>query len=617
MVLFRKLHKWIALAIGLQVAIWMLSGLAMGLIDHHRVAGIHSTSKSNPLPLSEQSAGLLGPDTILRSLPGGAIVREVQLFTFFERPTYRVRSGNTVSLYSAIDGSLVTIDEPAARTLAVEDYAGDGQVLAVTEMQAPAMEVRHHAGQVWRVDFDDDDDTSVYVSGQDGTILESRNASWRLFDIFFMLHVMDYQGREDFNNILVIFASLIAAWFAITGVVLFFDSFRLNDFLRLIPGGRFLKQTQLVIRAPHGEVVARVNATTGGRLYDELAKGGIVLPSSCGGGGTCGLCTVTLSPATPVTAADKALISEQDRRLGVRLSCQALAVDNLVIGVSEELLAAEQRTIEVDSARLVTPHIREITFNVKGGEFSYPAGSFVHVIIPPHELSFDEHELRDSIAEIWGGAGLLPGQRINIEASRAYSLATAAADNPGQIILNVRFMPPPVDSSDVPAGIGSSYMWNLRPGDRLNILGPLGDFRAQDSGRDMIVIGGGAGMAPLRSIIRQELLYQKSGRQIRFWYGARSKSDLFYDNEFDELQKDFANFSWHAVLSEPAQADNWNGPTGFVHLAVRDTFLQESPNPDQYEFYICGPPLMLAATRDMLIEHGVPESQILFDDFGI
>lgn len=617
MVLFRKLHKWIGLAIGLQVAIWMLSGLAMGLLSHDRVEGHHNSVHVSQSPIAPGAGALLEPGAILARLHDGASPLDIQLLSLLDQPVYRVAMSDGVALFSARDGSRLSIDETSARTLARADYAGDGQIVEVSKIQAPTMEVRRHSGPVWRVNFEDKDDTSLYLSAEDGAILERRNASWRLFDVFWMLHIMDYQGREDFNNNFAIFFSLAAAWFAITGLVLFFDSFRFNDFLALVPGGVFLKPARLTVCAPHGEVVARISATAGGRLYDELAKADVILPSSCGGGGTCGLCVVKLDPSAAESAADKALISDEERRLGVRLSCQALAVDNLVVGVPDAVLAAEHRVIELVSGRLLTPHIRELTFDVAGGDFSYAAGSFVHIVIPPHKISYEDSELRESIAEIWLGAKSAPTHSIESETSRAYSLATAAEDHPGRIVLNVRFMPPPPDLALAHAGIGSSYMWSLRPGDKVNIIGPLGDFRVQDSGHDMIVIGGGAGMAPLRAIIRHQLLHVKSRSSIQFWYGARSETELFYVAELNELQARFANFRWHAVLSDPAQFGEWSGAKGFVHTAVERDFLQLIDNPGEFDYYVCGPPPMLAATRRMLADFGVPNSQVRFDDFGI
>jgi Na+-transporting NADH:ubiquinone oxidoreductase subunit F len=208
-------------------------------------------------------------------------------------------------------------------------------------------------------------------------------------------------------------------------------------------------------------------------------------------------------------------------------------------------------------------------------------------------------------------------QATKTELRRAYSLATAAEDNPGLIVLNVRFMLPPEHKSGAPAGVGSSYMWSLSVGDRLDIVGPLGDFRARDTGSDMIVIGGGAGMAPLRAIIRNELLYRKSGRKIDFWYGGRGQKDLLYATEFDELQVRHGNFHWQPVLSEPPASDGWCGPRGFVHAVAREELMNRYDLLSNCEFYICGPPPMLSASRKMLAGLGVPETRVFFDDFGI
>jgi Na(+)-translocating NADH:ubiquinone oxidoreductase F subunit len=617
MIWFRRFHKWIALLIGIQIALWMLSGFMMGLLDHEQVLGHHNQRIPAERPLFSDTLGVTEPHLFINQLPYGATVRGINLIRFLDRQAYRVDTAEQLYLFDAMDGIQIKISDSIARELALRDYSGVGQVTSVTPIQAPSMEVRKHEGSVWRVDFDDSDETSLYVSAGDGAILERRNSTWRLFDVFWMLHIMDYQNREDFNNLLVIFISLIAAFFSVSGVILYFDSFRKDDFLGLIPGDWWRKKAKLIVCAPHGEVVARVKALSGGRLYDELAKADILLPSNCGGGGTCGLCVVSLEPSTPVSAADRRLIAEGRLQEGIRLSCQAQALDNLVIGISDEVLSAETMEAELVSIKQVTPFIREITLKVDNDDFDYHAGSYIHVIIPPHQISMEE---LDTPARAKGNGRDFEFPKSStsaVEIRRAYSLAIAPQDRMGYAVLNVRFMPAPGDAPGAPAGVGSSYMWNLRPGDHLNIVGPLGDFRALDTGRDMIVLGGGAGMAPLRSIIRDELLYKNSGRKIDYWYGGRGRKDLLYVQEFDELEEQYANFRWQPVLSEAETGDNWHGPTGYVHLAAREGLLKHLDTPAECEYYVCGPPPMLSATRQMLADLGVPEDQVFFDDFGI
>ena len=617
MIWFRRLHKWIGLAIGVQVALWMLSGLMMGLLDHDRVQGHHKRAAEPEAKLAPRAHALLEPGEILERMPRQAVVHGVSLVPFLDRSAYRVASDEQVLLFDPQTGRRIEITADVARRLARQDYSGGAEISSVTAVQAPSMEVRRHEGPVWRVDFDDADDTSLYVSATDGSVLERRNDTWRLFDIFWMLHIMDYQEREDFNNALVILASLVAAWFSITGLVLFFDSFRREDFLALLPGSWWRKRAAISVRAPRGEVIKRIASYTGGRLYDELAKGKVVLPSNCGGGGTCGLCEVTLGPAWAESAADLRLIPHDRRKQGVRLSCQAKVADKMTVGVSDEVLSAGITSATVTGCRFVTPFIREITLRVDGGEFGYPAGSYVHVVIPPHRNASTKPEMTDEVHSSCSRMSVPQRAENKTEIRRAYSLATAAEDNPGLLVLNVRFMLPPENAYGAPAGAGSSYMWSLKEGDRLDIVGPLGDFRARDTGRDMIVIGGGAGMAPLRAIIRNELLYRKSGRKIDFWYGGRTSKDLLYAPEFEELQARHANFRWQPVLSEPSASDSWRGPRGNVHAVAREGLLRRRQSLSNCEFYVCGPPPMLSASRRMLADLGVPEDRVFFDDFGI
>lgn len=616
MILLRKLHKWFGLAIGLQVAIWMLSGLMMGLLEHEKVQGHNNLAHHIPVPIQAAETALIGPGAVISQLPDDVAVEGLKLQRLIGRPVYRVATSTETRLFDASTGSAIEIDASIARDVANRDYAGTGQITSITEVQAPSMEVRRHKGKVWRVDFDDADETSIYVSGQDGAVLERRNSTWRLFDIFWMLHIMDYQNREDFNNALAIIFALSATWLSITGVILLFNSFNKSEFLGLLPGQFGRRLASVTVHAPHGEVISRLSATAGSTLYDELAKEDIVLPSNCGGGGTCGLCVVELEPSSPETAADRARLAEHERQSGARLSCQARVIDGMQVGIPGEVLAAETLECTVAHTRLLTPHIREIVLKSDDKHFSYRAGAFVHVIMPPHEIRFDESPTASSIQQIWPGYNGGSTSRSKDEIRRAYSLALPCDESAGQIVLNVRFMPPP-DQSVTDAGVGSGFMWNLKDGDALQVVGPLGDFHATDNDADMIVIGGGAGMAPLRAIIRDQLQQSGSSRRIEFWYGARGEDDLFYVDEFNELQDRYERFRWHVVLSGNQTDSNWSGATGFVHEQVRKSVLLDTNRYRDFEYYICGPPPMLAATRQLLTEFGVPATQVFFDDFGI
>lgn len=614
MIWMRRLHKWIGLVLGLQVALWMLSGFMMGWLDHEKVQGMEYRAVNDPVSIGP-AAGIIEPHLLLEQNNFFDEVSTVDLVNILGRPLYRVTSGDGVRLLDATDGTPFAIDEQVATIIAETDYAGPGSVSSVSPVDAPMIEIRKHSGPAWRVDFDDDEQTAIYVSARDGSILERRTDTWRLFDIFWMLHIMDYAEREDFNNLLVIVVGLVAAFFSITGVVLLLESFNKEDFLALLPGGGWRKSTTLTVCGPSGEVLSRIDAMAGRRLYDALAHAGIVLPSSCGGGGTCGLCEVSLAGGAPVTSADLRLIPEARLARGGRLSCQAKVTSGVAVTVSRESLNAKVRTARVADARCLTPFIREIVLELDDDSLDYRAGSYVHVIVPPHRIELGSLDVPSAVRRRWGEIANRTRSVNNGEVRRAYSLATAAPDNPGRLVLNVRLMLPEV--ADAPAGAGSTYMWSLKRGDCVELVAPLGEFHAEPGSSAVVVIGGGAGMAPLRAIIRDQLLHAKSGRQIDFWYGARARRDLFYDQELDTLQAAHANFRWQPVLSEAPETDDWTGPAGYVHRAAYEGLLKGREDLANCLFLICGPPPMLAATRGMLSDLGVPTDRVLFDDFGI
>ena len=285
--------------------------------------------------------------------------------------------------------------------------------------------------------------------------------------------------------------------------------------------------------------------------------------------------------------------------------------------VPSGVLETGPQTVTVISARCLTPFIRELVLDVDSPVIEYCAGSYIDVLIPPHRTELDNLDVPAGIRNAWMTEGQPLFATSTETTRRAYSLATAPLDNPGRLVLNVRLMLPRRGCRDAPVGTGSAYMWSLRPGDKIKILEPRGEFRADSSGRDMIVIGGGAGMAPLRAIIRDQLLHRNARRDIYFWYGARTRADLFYVEELDQLQVDHENFGWQPVLSEPLETDDWSGPVGLVHEAAYEALLRDRTDLAYCEFFVCGPPGMLDATRSLLSRLGVPAARVNFDDFGI
>lgn len=361
-----------------------------------------------------------------------------------------------------------------------------------------------------------------------------------------------------------------------------------------------------------------IAARTGGRLLDALGEGGILIPSACAGAGTCGLCRVTVTEgggaALPTEASR---LTRAELRAGLRLACQVTLRGDISVRLPEDLIGAETLTCTVHSARFLTPFIRELVVQLPDGlRPALPAGSFFQITAPAYRMDFADLDVPPAHEHAWGAVRSLAASATHPQ-TRAYSISNRREDTEaGRLVFNIRLALPPPHLADAPPGVVSSYLFGVRPGDRLNLSGPFGSFRAQDSGREMVFIGGGVGMAPLRAIILDQLERVGTKRRISFWYGARNLGELFYTEEFDALAAAHPNFRWTVALSDPRPEDGWQGATGFVHNVVEDQFLTDHPAPETCEYYLCGPPLMIKAVLASLADAGVAESAIFNDDFG-
>lgn len=376
---------------------------------------------------------------------------------------------------------------------------------------------------------------------------------------------------------------------------------------------------------PQGDVIIRVNeelnltAPTGGRLQSTLADAGIFLPSACGGGGTCGQCRVrVLKGGGSLLPTEASLISKLEASEGERLACQVTVFQNLEIRVPEEVFGVKKWQCTVRSNGNVATFIKELVLELPAGEtLDFKAGGYIQIECPPHELSYSTFDIAEEYLEDWSRFSLLELESIVTEPTvRAYSMASYPEEN-DIIMLNVRIAtPPPNANGKAPTGVMSSYIFNLKPGDEVSVSGPYGEFLAKDTDAEMVFIGGGAGMAPMRSHIFDQLKRLGSKRKITFWYGARSLREAFYVEEFDELQARHDNFSWHLALSDPLPEDNWSGLVGFIHEVLYENYLKDHPAPEDCEYYMCGPPMMNAAVIRLLDDLGVEKENVLLDDFG-
>ncbi|GIX21998.1 MAG: Na(+)-translocating NADH-quinone reductase subunit F [Gammaproteobacteria bacterium] len=361
-----------------------------------------------------------------------------------------------------------------------------------------------------------------------------------------------------------------------------------------------------------------IKAPVGSKLLAALANNGLFVASACGGGGTCGQCRVrVLSGGGAITPAEETHINKREARLGDRLSCQVTVKQPMRIQVPEEVFGIKQWTCTVRSNHNVATFIKELVLDLpEGEEVNFRAGGYIQITCPPHRVSFRDFDIEEPFREDWDRYDLWRYESVVKEpVTRAYSMANYPEEK-GIIMLNVRIATPPPNVPNAPPGKMSSYIFSLKPGDKVEISGPFGDFYARDTDAEMVVIGGGAGMAPLRSIIFDQLLRVKTKRKISFWYGARSKKETFYVEDFNRLAAEHDNFEWHIALSDPKPEDEWTGFTGFIHEVIYENYLKDHPAPEDCEYYMCGPPMMIAACTKMLEDLGVERDNIFFDDFG-
>ena len=361
-----------------------------------------------------------------------------------------------------------------------------------------------------------------------------------------------------------------------------------------------------------------LNAPVGSKLLPTLAGNGLFVSSACGGGGTCGQCRVkVLAGGGAMLPTEETYINKREQHEGYRLSCQLTVKQDIKIELPPEVFGCRQWLCKVRSNENVATFIKNLVLELPEGEaVDFRAGGYIQIECPPHRVCFSDFDINTEFSDAWDNFKLWRYESETKEvASRAYSMANYP-DEKGIIMLNVRIATPP-PNSDFPPGIMSSYLFSLQPGDTVKISGPFGDFFAQDTNNEMIFVGGGAGMAPMRSHIFDQLKrLHNDKRKISFWYGARSYREAFFIEDFDTLQEQFGNFEWHLALSEPQPEDKWQGYTGFIHQVLYDNYLQQHEAPEDCEYYICGPPMMNTAVIDLLHRLGVEDDNIFFDDFG-
>ncbi len=366
----------------------------------------------------------------------------------------------------------------------------------------------------------------------------------------------------------------------------------------------------------NGEKTIQVAA--GDKLLQTLSANNIFLASACGGGGTCAQCKCIISDGGgSILPTEESHFSPREVKEGWRLSCQVPVKQNMKIVVPEEVFGVKQWECTVDANPNVATFIKELTLRLPEGEnVDFRAGGYVQLEAPPHHVKFSDFDVEAEYRGDWERFGFFKLEsKVDEPVIRAYSMANYPEEK-GIVKFNIRIATPPPGTQGLPPGQMSSYTFSLKPGDKMKIYGPFGEFFAKDTDKEMIFVGGGAGMAPMRSHIFDQLKRLKSQRKMTFWYGARSLREMFYDDEYDQLAAENANFEWHVALSDPQPEDNWTGLTGFIHNVLFEEYLKGHEAPEDCEYYMCGPPMMNAAVIKLLHSLGVEDDHIFLDDFG-
>lgn len=361
-----------------------------------------------------------------------------------------------------------------------------------------------------------------------------------------------------------------------------------------------------------------ITVPAGGKLLQTLAANNLFLASACGGGGTCAQCKCKVfEGGGSMLPTEESHFTKRDERDGWRLSCQVAVKQDMKIEVDEEVFGVKQWECTVESNPNVATFIKELTLRLPEGEnVDFRAGGYVQLECPPHHVKYADFEIEEEYRGDWERFGFFNLEsKVNEPVIRAYSMANYPEEK-GVVKFNIRIATPPPGSKGIPCGQMSSFVFNLKPGDKITVYGPFGEFFAKDTDAEMVFIGGGAGMAPMRSHIFDQLRRIKTDRKMSFWYGARSLREMFYQDEYDQLAGENENFTWNVALSDPQPEDNWTGYTGFIHNVLYENYLKDHPAPEDCEFYMCGPPMMNAAVIKMLKDLGVEDDNILLDDFG-
>lgn len=598
----RSLHKWLAMLVGSQVLLWLIGGLIFNLLASDQVNLKHH--------LHPQSKQFFSPEqinfsNIINKFPGATSITiqatPTEPLVVFDKRS-QLQSVQLATLAS------VTINQARAHQIAKNVYSTSAAI-ARSHLVAPGhIESRKLNRSLWQISYDDADSTTLYIDAKSGQALALKDDTWRLKDWFWMLHIMDYTQRSNFNTPLLITAASLASLAALSGFLMLFYVFSRQDF------GfkkRLSQYTIQISSVQDGQQTVQVNGAQ--PLLHALKEQKIELPSGCGGGGTCCQCMITAPhTAQPLTSQEHVSLSMAEINQGRRLACQLQVNSNLEIALSDQATTSSI-SAKVISSEYKTPFIKEIVLRLPINHgFNFAAGQYVNVDIPSFNSTISAGQVPVAYSQQWRDKKLI-NQRVSSPSpiTRSYSIANKS-DDLNTIAFNIKLATP---QGGYGPGVASSYLCNLAVGQTISFTGPYGDFTTDPhSDKELVLIGAGAGMAPLKSHI-DTLLSQRSHRNISFWFGAREQADIFHQAHFDTLSRRHANFEWHVSLSRPS-GDSWQGHRGHIQHALFEQHIESHRQLNNIEFLLCGPKAMMQDVRLRLQRIGVAAGAIKCDEFS-
>jgi len=614
MPMIKSLHKWLSLLVGLQLLIWLGTGLYFNLMDHDKASGTQNRQSVESPAIDLQL--LIDPKTVLQAGTDVVSLSQVILLSHpyyllaHEKGLYRHFKSH-YSLVDAVTGKPFVITKTIATAIALESYKGSAKIISTVKLSEKSDDFPKEQNSLWRVNIDDALNTSVYVDAGSGRLIGHSNDDKRFVDFIFMLHFMDYASEGSFNNVQIIVFAIFTLFFAFTGLIWTVELAYNGQYKPALLLGRTLANRKMVdIFDKHDKSLGPLAMSAHENLLDSLLNHDIALPSTCGGGGTCGRCKIVVDSSVKMTSADKSQFTAHELKSGYRLACQHNS-DELEQLTLVDVTEAASQELRLISSEFISPYIKELRFkSVNDRPVKFRAGAFMRFFIPAAKGNSIPAYLPAELLHHW--QDVVHMEYEHLACSRNYSLANGDGQS-DELVFTVKIQTSP--NERVKPGIGSSYICNLAPGSTIEAVGPFEEFYAlPSSGKPMVMIGAGSGMAPLKALIEEQLIQKNSSREIYFYFGARSQLDLIYSDHFQQLSERFSNFHYLPVLSRPGQ--DWGGATGYVqdHLAkYLATGLQKAQ--DKAEFYLCGPAAMMESTIDLLKDHGIGDNAISFDKF--